>query len=93
MDPMPMFLAAIYEGEHEQEVQMNPPDEQLNRNAPGLSTAERQSEDWNWQGHTERGTVAERPTEIPPKHIPDDMHIDEESHDAVQFGASEGEYQ
>jgi hypothetical protein len=85
----PIVLTAIYEGEREQEVQTNPPNEQLD---PGLeSSAEREFEDWNRQGREDRGTVTERPTGIPPEHMSDDSHIDEDSHEAVQFGTSEGE--
>jgi hypothetical protein len=88
-----MFLTEIHEGEREEGVISNALNEEPGYNAHGLSSAERESEDPNRQGHTERETVAERPTEIPPDHISDDSHIGEELHDTVQFGASEGEYQ
>jgi hypothetical protein len=86
-----MFLTAIHEGESEEGDFSGAPGEEPGYNAHRLSSAERESEDPNQQGHTERGTVAERATELPPDHISDDSHIGEESHDTLQFGVSEGE--
>jgi hypothetical protein len=88
----PMFLTAIHEGEREEGVFSNDLNEEPGYNTHRISSAERESEDPNRQGHAERETVAERPTEISPDHISDDSHISEETHDTVQFGAFEGEY-
>jgi hypothetical protein len=92
---MPIFLTAVHEREREQGVNTNAPNNRLNRDAPGLSSNEtrRELEDWDRQDRDDRGTVAERPTEIPPEDAFGGGRVGEDARDAVQLPKSEGEYQ
>lgn len=44
---------------------LSTPSEQLSRNAPGLSSTQRESEELNRRERDDQGTVSERQTEMP----------------------------
>ena len=86
MGPMFTILTAL----HEREVPSNAPNKQLGRNAPDLHV-ETQLEVGNQGEREDHGTVAERPSEAPPKRTSSDDHVGEDASDTVKPGRSRGE--
>ena len=79
-----MSPAAVHERERKREVPSNASNEQPSRNAPSLPPAERGPADRDRRERDDQHTVAIRPTEMPPEHMPDNGRFDRDAHYAVQ---------
>lgn len=85
MGPMLIILTAP----REQEVPLNVPNEELNRNTSDLHT-EMRLEVQNREKHEDEGTVVEQPRGVPPERTFGDDHISEETHETTHSGTPRG---
>lgn len=66
--PIPTFLAAVDQQEGEEKASSNVPEERFTHNPPGPSIAGIESRVLDQWRNEDKGTFAERPTEIFPEH-------------------------
>lgn len=80
-----IFLAAVHQREREQGVPSNVLEDQFTRGVPDLSSAKKESEALDQPGYEDRGTFAERPTEIHPEHASEGEYSCHDAHNTADL--------